>query len=277
MNGAGNAIVVLDLRGADARVSPADARAIGAAPGLHYDQLMVLHDPARADSAAAMKIFNIDGSLSAACGNGTRCVGWALLRDSAAGHIDVDSDAGHLQIVRDGDFAFTVDMGAPDFDWRQIPLAGAGGDTARVALAPPVAGVPDHFAAVSMGNPHAIFFVPDARAIDLATLGPAIEHHPLFPERVNTSFAQVISREEILLFVWERGAGATLACGTAACATAVAAIRAGLVERKVAVHLPGGRLTIEWRASDGHVLMTGPVEFEFETTLDASIFERAPA
>jgi diaminopimelate epimerase len=272
MNGIGNEILVLDLRGAGLTVSADEARAIGRAPGLHYDQLMVLYDPADARHAASMKIFNIDGSLAQACGNGTRCVAWALMRDGATQPLKLESDGGLLDVTRDHEWSFTVDMGRPVIDWRAVPLAGAGGDTREIALTPPVAGAPATFSAVSMGNPHAIFFVDDAATIDLARLGPQIEHHPLFPERVNASFAQLVSREKILLRVWERGAGATRACGTAACATAVAAARRGLAARDVVVALPGGDLRIRWRDSDDHVLMTGPVELEFERTLTSDIF-----
>ncbi len=278
MNGAGNAIVVLDLREIKARdagfeLSAADARAIGAAPGLHFDQLMALY-PAVHGAAAAMKIFNIDGSLAQACGNGTRCVAWALMQDqrAAGDSVRLESDAGPLTVARVAGERFTVDMGAPHLDWAQIPLAGQGADTVAVTLAPAVADAPVQFCAVNMGNPHAVFFVDDAAAIDLAKLGAAIEHHPLFPERVNVSFAQICARDDILLRVWERGAGATLACGTAACATLVAASRTGRAERAARIRLPGGDLDIVWRAGDDHVLMTGPVEFEFETRLDAAIF-----
>ena len=274
MNGAGNEILVLDLRHTGLRVSAAEARAIGRAPGLHFDQMMVLYDAADPAHAAAMKIFNIDGSLAQACGNGTRCVAWSLMRDSGAERIALESDAGLLDVRRDAPFAFTVDMGAPVLDWRRIPLAGEGADTTRIPLVPSVEGAPAHFSAVSMGNPHAIFFVPDAQAMDLDRLGPLIEHHALFPERVNASFAQMISREQIVLRVWERGAGETLACGTAACATVVAAVRLGLSERKAKVALPGGELSIEWRENDGRVRMTGPVELEGERPLSADIFTR---
>ncbi len=277
MNGAGNEIVVLDLRGSGSRVTADDARAIGAAPGLKYDQLMVLHDATGAEAAASMKIFNIDGSLSGACGNGTRCVAWELLRDVAGRDLLLESDGGLLHVTRDAEWSFTVDMGAPKLGWRDIPLAGDGDDTRRVALAPAVGGVSGPFSAVSMGNPHAVFFVPDALAVDLAALGAQIETHPMFPERVNVSFAQARARDSILLRVWERGAGATRACGTAACATAVAGARLGLTDRAATVSLPGGDLRIHWRESDDHVLMSGPVELEFETTLDASVFARENA
>jgi diaminopimelate epimerase len=189
----------------------------------------------------------------------------------------LESDAGPLPVRREGEFMFTVDMGPPRFDWREIPLARDVGGTRHVRLDPAVAGAPEAFAAVSMGNPHAVFFVSDAAAIDLTALGPKIEHHPLFPERANVSFAEIAERDRIVLRVWERGAGATLACGSAACAALVAAARAGLTDRRASVALPGGELTITWRMEDDHVLMTGPVEFEFETRLDPATFAEAAA
>lgn len=270
MNGIGNEILVLDLRGAAYEPSAADARAIAAAPGLKYDQMMVLLDPRAENAAAFMHIYNTDGSLSAACGNGTRCVAWALAREGLFEPL-LETGAGLVQARRDGDMLFTIDMGRPRLDWREIPLARDVSDTRDIALEPAVEGAPPRFAAASMGNPHAVFFVADAAAIDLEKLGPKLEHHPLFPQRANISFAQIVSRDEILLRVWERGTGATKACGSAACATLVCAARAGLADRRARVKLPGGELTIEWRADD-HVLMTGPVEFEFETRLDPRIF-----
>jgi diaminopimelate epimerase len=269
MNGAGNEILVLDLRGTDHVVTPAEARAIAAQPGLKFDQLMALHDPQAPGVDAFMRIYNLDGSLSGACGNGTRCVAYALGRDGKA-QLRLATDAGEIETRREGETTFTVDMGPPRLDWRAIPLARAA-ETADVSLDPPVAGAPDRFGAVNMGNPHAVFFVADADAVDLAALGAAIERHPLFPARVNVSFAQILASDDILLRVWERGAGATRACGTAACATLVAAARAGLAGRAARVRLPGGDLWIAWGADD-RVRMTGPVEFEFETRLAAEMF-----
>jgi diaminopimelate epimerase len=277
MNGIGNAIAVLDLRGTAHLVSAAEARAINRAPGLGFDQLMVLHEPTSEGSAARLAIYNNDGSVSDACGNGTRCVAYLLMRGGDRDELLLESDAGPLPVTREGELSFTVDMGAPRFGWRDIPLAHDVGDTGRVRLEPPVKGAPELFAAVSMGNPHAIFFVPDAAAIDLARIGPQIEHHPLFPERANVSFAHLAGRDRIALRVWERGAGATLACGSAACATLVAAARAALTERRGTVALPGGELTIAWRAEDDHVLMTGPVELEFERRLDPLVFAEVAA
>jgi diaminopimelate epimerase len=274
MNGIGNEILVLDLRGADVIVEPRHARAIARAPGLHFDQLMALHDPRSPGAAAFMRIYNTDGSLSAACGNGSRCVAWALTRNGEGSELLLESDAGLIRARREKDNVYMVDMGRPRLNWWEIPLAVDQLDTSGVTLAPAVAGAPTRFSAVNMGNPHAIFFVSEAAAIDLETLGPAIEHHPLFPERANISFAQALAEDRILLRVWERGTGATKACGSAACATVVAGARAGLIKRGAAVRLPGGELTIDWRTDD-HVFMTGPVEFEFETRLDPLIFEDA--
>jgi diaminopimelate epimerase len=274
MNGIGNEILVLDLRGADVIVEPRHARAIARAPGLHFDQLMALHDPRSPGAAAFMRIYNTDGSLSAACGNGSRCVAWALTRNGEGSELLLESDAGLIRARREKDNVYMVDMGRPRLNWWEIPLAVDQLDTLGVTLAPAVAGAPTRFSAVNMGNPHAIFFVSEAAAIDLETLGPAIEHHPLFPERANISFAQALAEDRILLRVWERGTGATKACGSAACATVVAGARAGLIKRGAAVRLPGGELTIDWRTDD-HVFMTGPVEFEFETRLDPLIFEDA--
>lgn len=269
MNGAGNEILVLDLRGRDHVLSPQEARAIAAAPGLRFDQLMALHDPRAPGDDAFMRIYNIDGSLSGACGNGTRCVAYALARDGKE-QLRLATDAGAIETVRVAETMFTVDMGRPRLDWRDIPLAREA-DTRAVALEPVVAGAPAQFSAVSMGNPHAVFFVPDAAAVALETLGPALEHHPLFPQRANISFAHVVARDDILLRVWERGTGATKACGTAACATLVASARQDLTERRARLRLPGGDLFIDWR-DDDHVAMTGPVEFEFETRLTAKMF-----
>jgi len=271
MNGIGNEILVLDLRGVSYAPTAADARAIAGAPRLGYDQLMALLPPRGAGASAYMRIYNNDGSLSGACGNGTRCVAFALGRGGGPGELTLESDAGTLRSWRKGETLYTIDMGPPRLGWRDIPLAKEIADTSDIALEPALAGAPARFGAVSMGNPHAVFFVEDAAAIDLDRLGAALERHPLFPQRANISFAQILAPEDILLRVWERGAGATRACGSAACATLVAAHRAGRIGRTARIRLPGGDLTIEWRGDD-HVYMTGPVEFEFETLLDPAIF-----
>ena len=274
MNGLGNEIVVLDLRGERHRVTAAEARAIAGAPQSHFDQLMVLHDPVAPGTDAFMRIYNTDGSEAEACGNGTRCVAWSMLRGDGHGSLLLETKAGLVACQRIGEWSFTVDMGKPRFGWQEIPLAEEFADTRGIELqiGPIDAPVLHTPSAVNMGNPHAIFWVDDVEAHDLARLGPLLENHPIFPERANISLAKVIDRTHIMLKVWERGAGLTRACGSAACATAVAAHRLDLADRKVTVTLPGGDILIEWRESDGHVLMTGPVELEHEGVLAPVLF-----
>ena len=268
MNGAGNAIVVADLRGTTLVPTADEARAIAAAPGLLFDQLMTIHDPVTAGTDAYLRIYNVDGSLAGACGNGTRCVAWVMLRGSSRDALVLETSAGQLDCRRVGSWDFSVDMGRPVFDWALIPLRSGADDFKALDLHidDPALAVLGRPYALSMGNPHAIFFVEDTASLDLARLGPPVEHAPAFPERANVSFAEVVDRETIRLRVWERGAGATLACGTGACATLVAAAATGRTGRQARLTLPGGVLEVEWRADD-HVIMTGPVELEGETTL----------
>jgi diaminopimelate epimerase len=281
MNGIGNEIVVLDLRGAGAGVvaSGEDARAIDRQPGLGFDQLMVVADPRRPGADVFVTIFNNDGSESGACGNGARCVAYRLMRGGDARMLHMETKAGLLECRRESEFVFRVDMGPPRFGWRDIPLRDAAEDTTAVALAP-LAGVPAALVSpsvVSMGNPHAIFWVDDVALYDLKLIGTLLENHPMFPEKANISLAQIVTPSHIRLKVWERGVGLTKACGSAACAALVAAARKGLADRKARISLPGGDLVIEWRGTDDHVLMTGPVELEFETTLRAAARQGAPA
>lgn len=271
MNGIGNSILVVDLRPSGRALTSGEARAVGMEPGLHFDQLMTIERPHGPEADAFVSIFNIDGSLAGACGNGTRCVAWALLRGAPRDEISVETAAGPLFCRRLGDTRFSVDMGPPRLGWADIPLAAPVADTTRVPLPDAPAPNVSMFSAVSMGNPHAVFFVPRLDHIDLGRLGPAIEHNPIFPDRVNASFAEVVSDRAISLRVWERGAGATLACGSAACATVVASVRLGLTARDVAVALPGGTLDITWRAEDGHVIMAGDVELEHEGVLPSRL------
>ena len=274
MNGIGNAILVVDLRNTDYVLTPEDARAIAQGPDTPFDQLMVLYPPRLPQTAAYMKIFNCDGSLSAACGNGTRCVAWALTEQTGQTSLLLESDAGLLVCEKNDAWHFSVDMGPPNLEWQKIPLSFAVADTDQVPIAlDPSFGLKLPVAsAVNMGNPHAVFFVPDASAIKLETIGPALEHHSAFPEKANISMAQMLSRSEMILRVWERGAGLTLACGSGACAAAVAAIRRGLAERKILVHLPGGDLSIEWRSHDNHVVMSGLVELEARMVFNPHLF-----
>lgn len=275
MNGLGNEIALFDLRGSGLTIGASEARAIARTPGLAFDQLMVLSDPRAAGTDAFMDIYNSDGSQSAACGNGTRCAAFLLLRGTPRETLVLETAAARLECVKRSETIFTVDMGEPRLAWQEIPLRDPVADTAAIAALEGPAGGQDLPApsAVNMGNPHAIFFVEDMGAYDLAKIGPLLETHPIFPERANISLAEIISPAHLRLKVWERGTGLTLACGSAACAALVAGVRKGLTKRQAMVSLPGGDLDIFWRESDGHVLMTGPVEFEFEAKLDEARFE----
>lgn len=274
MNGVGNAIVVLDLRGSGIVLAAEEARAICAVPALAFDQLMVIHDPDAPDTDAFVRVYNADGSLSGACGNGTRCVAWFMLRGTDRDSLVLSTFSARLECRKIDETSFAVDMGQPSFRWDQIPLRDDGLDQRAVEL-----GLPEPYSrpfALGIGNPHAVFFVLDTDAVDLARFGPPVENAPAFPERANVSFAQIIDRGTIKLRVWERGAGATLGCGSGACASLVAAAAAGRTDRTADVDLPGGRLRIEWRADD-HVIMTGPVELEFEAAFDERLIESLAA
>jgi diaminopimelate epimerase len=279
LNGLGNAIMVLDLRGQDAIVSAAEARAIARGSGLSFDQLMVLKDPQGAGADAFVAIYNKDGSQAGTCGNGARCAAYIMLRNTSRQSVVLETSAARLLCQRISDEVLCVDMDRPRFAWHEIPLRDPIHDPRAIELqiGPIDAPILHTPSAVNMGNPHAIFWVEDIEAFDLGKIGPLLENHPIFPERANISLASVISREHIALKVWERGAGLTLACGSAACAALVAAARKGLTERRAKVSLPGGNLDIAWRESNDHVLMTGPVEFEFDTRLDPALFKDVAA
>jgi len=270
MNGLGNEIVIVDLRAAPRPIGANEARA--AARQEPYDQLMALY-PAHGGAAAAIRIYNSDGSEAGACGNGMRCVASLVSAETGKAKLNFETAAGLVSCWRAGE-GFTVDMGAPRFRWDEIPLAKEMPDTRTIDLqfGPTDAPVLSSPSAVNMGNPHAIFWVEDPQAYDLGKIGPALERHPLFPERCNITLAAIPSPAHVVIRTWERGAGLTKACGSAACAAAVAAARLGRAGRKVTVTLPGGDLTIEWRESDDHVLMTGPVEYEHAGRFDATLF-----
>jgi diaminopimelate epimerase len=257
MHGLGNDFVVLDAR---VQSVPAIDSALAAAladrhTGIGCDQLILLEPSPAADFR--MRIFNSDGSEVEACGNATRAVG---LLHGAPARIET---AGGLISASPADGGISVEMGQPLFDWNRIPLA-----YAMDTLSMPVGWEElENPVAVNVGNPHVIFFVPDCDAVDLARLGAQIERDPLFPERVNVNAATVTARDTIRLRVWERGAGLTRACGTGACATAVAAMRLGLTDRSVTVTLPGGSLRIDWR-EDGEIVMTGAAAESFRGSFD---------
>jgi diaminopimelate epimerase len=282
MNGIGNEIVVVDMRdgarGRDLPISADEARAAARPEGAPYDQLMALYPPRTPGTDAFIRIYNNDGSEAGACGNGMRCVASLVAKENGKERLAFETKAGLLSCWRNPNGEFTVDMGRPRFGWNEIPVAEEFRDTRAIELQigpidKPVLHSPS---VVNMGNPHAIFWVDDVDAYDLHRFGPLLENHPIFPERANITLARIVSREHIVIRTWERGAGLTKACGSAACAAAVAAARLKRTDRKVRVTLPGGELTIEWRESDDHVLMTGPVEFEFEGRFEPALFEKAP-
>jgi diaminopimelate epimerase len=262
MNGCGNDFVIFDARDYGAlALSPAQARAIAdRSSGVGCDQVIAIERSIRADGF--MRIWNSSGEQVAACGNAARCVGWLLMRESGAEGVKIETLAGTLAARAAGEAVVTVDMGSPLLKWEEIPVARAT-DTVRMDFVIEAHGLRlEGPGGVNMGNPHAVFFVDEVSEHLVRTLGPEVETHPFFPQAVNVGFAQILDRETIRLKVWERGAGLTRACGTGACAAAVAAHRAGLTERAVRLILDGGEINIDWRASDDRVQMTGPVELE---------------
>ncbi|NVD40839.1 diaminopimelate epimerase [Ensifer sp. HO-A22] len=270
MNGLGNKILVVDMRGRRDRVTPEAAIALNADPATAFDQIMAIHDPKAAGTDAWIDIVNSDGSMAQACGNGTRCVVQALAAETGKKAFLFHTVAGLLEAKEHDDGTISVDMGKPRFGWNEIPLSEEFHDTRRIELQiGPIDNPVLHSPSVaSMGNPHAIFWVDnDVWSYDLERFGPLLENHPMFPERANISIARVLSSGEMDLRTWERGAGLTLACGSAACAAAVNAARTDRTDRKVVVNVPGGPLSIEWR-EDNHVVMTGPAEWEWSGTVD---------
>jgi diaminopimelate epimerase len=276
MNGLGNDFVVVDARSQALSLAPEAVRAIAdRKEGIGCDQLIALEPSTKAD--VFMRIWNADGGEVAACGNAARCVAGLIAEEQGRPQVTIETEDQVLGAAVAGDNSVTIDMGVPRLNWDEIPLAEPFHDTRRIELqAGPIdAPVLHSPAVVNVGNPHALFFVDDVETIDLGRIGPMLEHHPLFPERANISVVQVLGPDHVKIRTWERGAGLTRACGTAACASAVAAIRRELTGRKVKVTLPGGDLVIEWREGDGHVLMTGPYALDFEGTLPAALVEPA--
>jgi diaminopimelate epimerase len=258
MHGCGNDFVILDGRFQPLDLTPARAAAIADRhAGVGCDQVIVIQPDKSAD--AFMQITNPDGSQAGACGNATRCVADILMRETGRSAVTIRTISGDLPTIRRPAGLVEVDMGPARLDWRDIPLARAM-DTVRLEL-------PGEPAAVSMGNPHITFFVSELDAVPIREAGPRLEHDPLFPQRANVGFAQVMDPDTIRLRVWERGAGLTLACGSGACATLVNAHRRGLTHRRAIIIVDGGTLDIEWR-DDGHVLMAGPVATVFNGRID---------
>lgn len=264
MHGAGNDFVVIDSRGREPVTTPALARAIGDRNrGVGFDQLAEIRDAEGADFA--LDFWNSDGSRAGACGNATRCASDYVMRGAGVASVELITARGRLSARRLPDGRVSVNMGAPQLDWREVPLASAS-DTLHLPL-------PGDPAAVGMGNPHCVFFVADAEAVPLTQIGPQMEHDPMFPQRTNVEFASLLGTDHLRMRVWERGAGVTLACGSGACATAVAAHLRGLTGRQVRLELDGGVLEIDWR--DDGVWMTGPVAHVFDGRLSAEFLEGA--
>lgn len=275
MNGLGNEILVADLRGRNDGMTPEAAIALAADDATKFDQIMEIRPPSTEGTDAYIRIWNTDGSQAGACGNGMRCVVSALAGESGRSDFTFETRAGILTAHDDGPSSITVDMGAPLFHWEDIPLSEEFADTRNVELQigpidDPVLHTP---ATVNMGNPHAIFWAPeDIWSYDLDRFGPVLENHPLFPDRANISIANVLTRNHIAIRTWERGAGLTRACGSAACATLVAAHRLDMTNAQATVTVPGGALHIDWRNAEdgrnGRVFMTGPAEFEWSGMLN---------
>ncbi|NOD31833.1 diaminopimelate epimerase [Ruegeria atlantica] len=255
MHGLGNDFVIVDARAQDAPITPELARGIGHRQfGVGFDQLAVIE---KGEADAHLVFYNSDGSTSAACGNATRCIARLLMDETGRSALKLTTERGTLHARDTGDGLTSVNMGHPQLNWREVPLA-----EEMDTLELPIEGTPT---ATGMGNPHCTFFVDNAEAIPLAEFGARYEYHPLYPERTNVQVAQVIGPDHIRMRVWERGVGITLASGSSSCATAVAAARRGLTGRKVRIDLDGGTLWVDWR--DDGVWMTGPTCHVFSGTL----------
>jgi diaminopimelate epimerase len=257
MHGLGNDFAIFDGRLKRLDFSAADIKSMGdRRTGVGFDQMVIIDPPRSKDTDAFLRIYNNDGGEVEACGNATRCIGRLLIDELRKSTILIETKAGKLEAFDKGE-KVTVDMGPAMTEWNEIPLSRKM-DTLMVQVEEGMLKAP---VAVNMGNPHAVFFVnkSELESVPLTDLGPKVEHHPLFPERVNVEVAHVENPSRIRMKVWERGVGITQACGTGACAVAVAGARRGLSDRKVTVVLDGGELDIEWRETDGHVFMTGAV------------------
>jgi diaminopimelate epimerase len=279
MNGLGNMILVADMRGRDGTVTPQAAIALNADPVTKFDQIMVIHDAKTSGTDHYIRILNSDGSEAEACGNGMRCVVQALAAETGKQSFTFETRAGILTGTEHDDGLITIDMGRPKFGWQDIPLSEEFGDTRMIELEVGPHGSPIlHSPSVAnMGNPHVVFWAKDdVGSYDLGRFGPMLEYHPLFPERANITLAQNTGDDHFTIRTWERGAGLTLACGSAACAVAVSAARTRRAGRKVTIVPPyGGELLVEWLPND-HVMMTGPAAWEFSGTLNPATgtFER---
>ena len=272
MHGLGNDFIVLDLR-SGIKLPPKTVLAAltDRKTGIGCDQLITINQPQDEQADAYMGIYNApDASMAQACGNATRCVASLLMQESDCDQITIQTVAGLLvcRALNDEKTMIEADMGAPKLNWADIPLKEEK-DTLHLGIGQGAIHDP---VAVNVGNPHAVFFVDDVESLDVPSIGPDFEHHPLFPEKANIEFAQVLDNKRIRMRVWERDTGETQACGSAACATIIAAVRRGLADRRCEVILNGGSLHFEWRENDDHILMSGPASFVYKGEIDISDF-----
>jgi diaminopimelate epimerase len=272
MNGLGNDFVVVDARFNAFRVTEAQARAIAdRKSGIGCDQLIVMEKSSSAD--VNMRIWNAEGGEVESCGNASRCIADLVMSETGKDTATIITKGGFLSAKKAGDKLITIDQGSPRFGWKDIPLSENFADTRHIELQiGPIDKPSIHSpSVVSVGNPHCIFWVDDLDVVDLGKVGPMIENHPLFPERTNVELAKVVARDHIILKVWERGAGLTKACGTAACATMAAGYRIKLIDAKCRITLPGGDLFMAIHEDNGHILMTGPVSYDGEGVIPEAL------
>jgi diaminopimelate epimerase len=265
MNGLGNDFVVIDARERPVTISDAQARAIAnRTTGIGCDQLIVMEQSSLAD--VRMRIWNAEGGEVESCGNASRCIADIIMDEKGEEAATIDTKGGFLVGRRAGKLQVTIDMGKPKFDWDLIPLSEKFADTRHIELqvGPIDAPLMHSPSVVNVGNPHCIFWVKDLDVVNLGRVGPMLENHPLFPERANIEMAKVVARDHVIVNVWERGAGLTKACGTAACAVMAAGHRIKIIDRDARVTLPGGDLLMSIVEDTGHVMMTGPLQYDFE-------------
>lgn len=268
MNGLGNDFVVLDARQNSIAISESQARAIAdRKSGIGCDQLIVMENSKFAD--VRMRIWNAEGGEVPSCGNASRCIADLIFDEKHTGQATIETLGGLLVATKAGEKLVTIDQGVPKFGWAEIPLSEPFADTRHIELqvGPIDAPLLHSPSVVNVGNPHCIFWVNDLDVVDFSRVGPMLENHPMFPERANISLAKVVARDHVILKVWERGAGLTQACGTAACATMAAGHRIKIIDAKCKISLPGGDLFMAVNEANGHVLMTGPAAYDFEGTL----------
>ncbi len=268
MNGLGNDFVVIDARERPVDISETQARAIAdRKSGIGCDQIIVMEKSSLAD--VRMRIWNAEGGEVESCGNASRCIADIVMEENKSTSVTIDTKGGFLVGKRAGKLMVTIDQGKPRFDWDEIPLSEKFADTRHIELQvgpidEPLMHSPS---VVNVGNPHCIFWVNDLDVINLGRVGPMLENHPLFPERANIEMAKVVSRNHVIVNVWERGAGLTQACGTAACAVMAAGHRIKIIDAQCRITLPGGDLMMSVDPDTGHIIMTGPLEYEYEGVL----------